>query len=196
MDRHHILSLSVIAAVGLTLLPGSAVSQQKFLKDQLVDTGTFVSQGQTLPNGSKIEAFDANPKGMNIFDANGRYYRIQLRSDLPKMASNSRPTPMPEEAKSIAAGSLASENVPAIRRLKVAGDGSTGRSFANAASTRRTFKDEPVPQPRVIMGVDVNCERVRTAVRTMPKIALDKLRRQATPAQLREGRACLRRATR
>jgi hypothetical protein len=31
MDRRHILSLSVITAPGLTLLPGSAVNQQRFL---------------------------------------------------------------------------------------------------------------------------------------------------------------------
>ena len=35
MNRRSILSLSVISAVGFALLPSSAVSQQKTLKEQI-----------------------------------------------------------------------------------------------------------------------------------------------------------------
>ncbi len=34
MNRRNVLSLSAIMALGLTLVPGSAISQQKPLKDQ------------------------------------------------------------------------------------------------------------------------------------------------------------------
>jgi hypothetical protein len=36
MNRRDIFGLSAIAALGLALLPGSAVSQQKSLKEQIV----------------------------------------------------------------------------------------------------------------------------------------------------------------
>jgi hypothetical protein len=42
MIRHHLISLSAVTALGLALLPSSAVSQQKPLKDQLVGTWTLV----------------------------------------------------------------------------------------------------------------------------------------------------------
>jgi len=38
MNRRGILSLSAITAMGLALLPGNAVGQQKTLKEQLVGT--------------------------------------------------------------------------------------------------------------------------------------------------------------
>jgi hypothetical protein len=107
MNQRHIITLSAIAALGLALLPGRAVSQQKSLKDQLVGTWTMVSLEQTTPNGSKLQPFGANPKGMLVFDANGRLYFMWARADLPKIASNNRSTPTPEEAKAIAEGTLA-----------------------------------------------------------------------------------------
>jgi hypothetical protein len=106
MNHRHIITLSAITASGLALLPGSAASQQKSLKDQLVGTWAIVSQDQTLPNGNKLQPLGANPKGVNFYDANGRFYIMYARSDLPKIASNNRLTPTPEEAKAIALGSI------------------------------------------------------------------------------------------
>lgn len=104
--QRHISALSTIGALGLALLPGTAVSQQRSLKDQLVGTWAIVSQEQTLPNGSKVRPLGANPKGVNIYNANGSFYILYVRSDLPKIASNNRLTPTPEEAKAIALGSI------------------------------------------------------------------------------------------
>src|ERR1700676_3652310 len=44
MNRRNILSLSAIAALGLSALPGNAVAQTKSLKDQLVGMWTLVSE--------------------------------------------------------------------------------------------------------------------------------------------------------
>jgi hypothetical protein len=107
MNRRHILSLSMITAFGLALLPGNALAQQKSLKEQLVGTWTVVSWEQTLPDGSKLQRFGANPKGINVFDANGRVFVMFARPDLPRLASNNLSTPTPEEAKAIVAGSIA-----------------------------------------------------------------------------------------
>lgn len=107
MNYRHGITLSAIMALGVALSTGSAISQQKSLKDQLVGTWTITAQDQTLSNGTKIQAFGANPKGILVFDANGRFYQITARQDLPKLSSNSRLNPTPEEAKAIAIGTFA-----------------------------------------------------------------------------------------
>jgi hypothetical protein len=107
MDRRNILGLSVITAVGLTLLPGSALAQQKSLKEQLVGTWTVVSWDQATKDGSKFERFGANPKGVNVFDANGRFFVMFARPDLPKIAARDPMKTTPEENKAIMEGSIA-----------------------------------------------------------------------------------------
>ena len=79
MNRRHIFSLSVIPALAL-MLPGVATAQQKTLKEQLAGTWTAVSWEQVGKDGSKFERFGANPKGVNVFDANGRFVVIYARS--------------------------------------------------------------------------------------------------------------------
>ena len=106
MNRRNVISLSTVAALGLALLPGSAVSQQKTLKDQLVGTWTVVSWEQTNKDGSKLQRFGASPKGVNVFEANGHFVVMFARPDLPKIASSNPMTPTPEEAKAIAQGTI------------------------------------------------------------------------------------------
>jgi hypothetical protein len=60
MNPHNSFSLSTIAALGLAMLPGSAIAQTKSLKDQLVGTWTFVSSVNTRADGSKFDARGAN----------------------------------------------------------------------------------------------------------------------------------------
>ena len=64
MNRRNTLSLCATIALGLALLPGSAVSQQKPLKEQLVGTWTIVSNDNVAPDGTKRQIFGANPKGI------------------------------------------------------------------------------------------------------------------------------------
>jgi lipocalin-like protein len=105
MNRRIILGLAALAAV--TLLPGSAVGQQKSLKEQLVGTWTLASWEQQRPDGSKFQRFGANPKGVNIFDANGRFAMIFLHPDLPKLASSDPSTLTAEEQKASVGRSIA-----------------------------------------------------------------------------------------
>jgi len=107
MDRRHILSLSVITALGLALLPGSALAQQKSLKEQLTGVWTLVSIDNILPDGTKQQLWGANPKGILILDASGRYAQTQMRADIPKFKSNNRFEATPEENKAAMQGSLA-----------------------------------------------------------------------------------------
>jgi hypothetical protein len=90
MMNRRTLTTIAMTALGLALLPGSVLAQQKSLKDQLVGTWTLVSQETTASNGTKTQL--SNPKGILFFDAGGRCSEIGERSDRPKFKSASQPT--------------------------------------------------------------------------------------------------------
>jgi hypothetical protein len=72
----------------------------------LVGTWTLVSI--TLEqDGKKTDMYGANPQGQLIFDPNGRFTSIFLRSDVPKFASGNRETGTPEENKAAMQGGIA-----------------------------------------------------------------------------------------
>jgi hypothetical protein len=77
-----ILSLSAFVALALPIVADSASAQQRTLKEQLIGTWTLVST-------DNVQAFGPNPKGMLVFDGNGRYSLIFMRSNLPKFAGSS-----------------------------------------------------------------------------------------------------------
>ena len=91
MNRRSILSISAKTVLGLAVLPGSAVAQQKTLKEQLGGTWTLVSYDATH-NGTKEQPFGANPKGILIFEAGGRYAIFFERPDRPKYKNPIQPT--------------------------------------------------------------------------------------------------------
>jgi hypothetical protein len=64
MNRRSILSVSAITVLGLAVMPGSAVSQQKSLKEQIVGTWTFVSVIETKPDGSKFDGVRGLERGL------------------------------------------------------------------------------------------------------------------------------------
>jgi hypothetical protein len=107
MKLRTILVLSTTASFALALLSSNVMAQTKSLKDQLVGAWTVTSQEQVRKDGSKVERFGANPKGIAIFEANGLFVTILARPDLPKLASNDPMNPSPAEAKALAVGSLA-----------------------------------------------------------------------------------------
>jgi hypothetical protein len=107
MNRFMAISVSALSLVTLALLPGSAVSQQKSLKEQLVGTWIQVSIDGTLPDGAKRQLFGPSPKGIVIFTSDGYISLMQSRADLTKLASSNRATATPEEAKAVVVGSIA-----------------------------------------------------------------------------------------
>lgn len=104
MNRRHILSLSVITALGLALLPGSALAQQKSLKEQLVGTWTLVSVVNIRPDGTKFDPFSGKATGMLMSDSTGHFSWQIIRSDIPKLASNNRLEGTADEFKAVAQG--------------------------------------------------------------------------------------------
>jgi hypothetical protein len=107
MNRRHILSFSMVTALGLTLLPGIALAQQKPLKEQLAGTWTLVSNDNTAPDGTKRQLFGLNPKGVLILAANGQFAQIMVRADRPNFKVNNRLEGTPEESKAAVQGTTA-----------------------------------------------------------------------------------------
>ena len=107
MNKRAPFGLLIAMALGLTLVPGGAMAQQKSLKDQIVGTWTLVSWVQTLKDGSKNYRFGNNPKGVNTFSADGHFTLIIMRAELPKISAGNPEKPTPAEAEAITVGSIA-----------------------------------------------------------------------------------------
>jgi hypothetical protein len=98
----------VVVIFGVAVLAADARAQQKpsELRQQMV--GTWSLSGQWVEqDGKKIQRFGANPKGIAMYDGNGRFATILLRTDLPKFASNNAMTGTADENKAIVQGSNA-----------------------------------------------------------------------------------------
>jgi hypothetical protein len=107
MNRRSVLIKSVPMALVCALLPSSAIAQQKSIKDQLVGSWIFVSAQDVKPDGSTVDPWGPNAKGAAMYDANGRFTFMLMRSDLPKFASNNRAQATAEEGKAVAQGMIA-----------------------------------------------------------------------------------------
>jgi hypothetical protein len=77
-------------------------------KQQLVGTWTLVSTENIKADGSKIDVFGPNPKGILIFDSAGRYSLTIVRSDLPKFAAGTSDHGTAQENQAVLAGMIAS----------------------------------------------------------------------------------------
>jgi hypothetical protein len=97
MNRRNSIRLCAITVLWLALLQGTAVAQQKTLKEQLTGTWTVVSVDNTAPDGKKSQIFGPNPKGILVFDASGQYVQIIVRPETPKFKVDNRLKGTPEE---------------------------------------------------------------------------------------------------
>src|SRR3984957_21335498 len=112
MNRRPALAMTTTAllcsAVGLSASDSLAQQKplQKSLKEQLVGTWTLVSSDQVRPDGSKLKQFGANPKGINVFDANGRFFLMVASADNSRMAARD-----PDETNHEEVGGLIAESI-------------------------------------------------------------------------------------
>ena len=104
MNRRNVLNASAITLLGLALPSGYALGQSA--KD-LVGTWAWVSVELARADGTKTQPFSANPKGMVIFDSNGRFVYLLTAPGRPKFAANNREQGTPEENKASTLGTLA-----------------------------------------------------------------------------------------
>ena len=110
MNRRTMFTLTTLAFqwAGLGLPAGNAIGQQAetTIKNQLVGTWMLVSASVERQDGSKTDTFGPNPKGILMFDGDGRFSLQEWRADLPKFASNNRLESTAEENKAIVQGSI------------------------------------------------------------------------------------------
>jgi len=69
------------------------------MKEQLIGAWTLVSIDNIMPDGSKRQFYGTNPKGVQIFDASGRWAQMQVRAGRAKFKSLDRLEATAEEAK-------------------------------------------------------------------------------------------------
>lgn len=106
MNLRVIVAACVIAAFGSPIMTFDAHGQKQSLKEQLVGTWTLLSWKQKKSDGTKVERYGTNPKGIAFFDAGGRYIITVMRSDRAKYASNALWQGTPEENKETADGTI------------------------------------------------------------------------------------------
>lgn len=108
MNQRHVIGLSAITVLGLAASLGSAVAQQKSLKEQLVGSWTLVSCPTRLANGAQAPQC-VDPSGILILDASGRYAQVLAARGRPKVSDNAgdRTKTSAEEYKGIAQGVVA-----------------------------------------------------------------------------------------
>jgi hypothetical protein len=106
VNRLHILSLSVITALGLGLISIPAQTQAQSAND-LVGTWQLVSTVNTAKDGTKSDAFGPSPKGMFIFTADGHFAQVLTRASLPKFTADNRAQGTADENKAVVQGSIA-----------------------------------------------------------------------------------------
>lgn len=90
---HPARFLAVVSSLVALAMLGTSASwaQQKPLKGQLVGAWTLVSAEVTPKGGTKGPGFaGANPKGILILDASGRYANVFGRPDRPKFKTTIR----------------------------------------------------------------------------------------------------------
>jgi hypothetical protein len=130
MNRRDVLSVAAITPLGLALLPGSAVSQQESLKEQLVGTWIYVSSTSTRADGSKTDR--PNLKGIVIYTSDDHFVFVSVRADLPKLANPDRARATAEEAQAVLVGSIAYYGTYSINEVdKVITPKVEGSTFAN-----------------------------------------------------------------
>lgn len=95
-----------IAALGSFIMTFDALGQKQTLKEQIVGTWTLLSWEQKKGDGTKVERYGANPKGIAFFDAGGRYIITVMRSDRARYASNALWQGTPDENRETADGTI------------------------------------------------------------------------------------------
>jgi hypothetical protein len=105
MGRSTVFRSSALALV-LAFLPSGTRAQEKALREQLVGAWALISCGRTTPNGAQ-QPYCANPNGILILDASGRYAHMIASRDRPKLSTVNRSNLPPEQVVAAATGFVA-----------------------------------------------------------------------------------------
>ena len=102
MRRLTPVALAVFTCFGIAV-PNAAAQTAK----DLIGTWALKSDDTTTGDGRAVQPFGPHPRGIAIFDGNGRFAIVVSRPDLPKFASNNRMRGTAEENEAIVHGSFA-----------------------------------------------------------------------------------------
>jgi hypothetical protein len=94
-------SLALLLGIGLSAHDARAQTAK-----DLVGTWAWVSLYVTDADGVKRQPFGATPKGLAIFDSNGRFVYLLASPGRAKFVSNNRDQGTPDENKATVQGSL------------------------------------------------------------------------------------------
>ena len=84
---HRLIVGGLVLAVALAS-NGIAQQQTKSVKEQLVGTWLLTSWEQDMPNNQKLHRFGDNPKGYNVFEANGRFFVMFASPEIVRAAQS------------------------------------------------------------------------------------------------------------
>jgi len=101
-----VVRLALLPLTGMFVVGTASAQATKDAAKDIVGMWSLVS-ATVDRDGNKSEPLGASPKGLLVFDRNGRFSLIAARADLPKFASNNRTTGSPEENKAVVRGSVA-----------------------------------------------------------------------------------------
>lgn len=100
--RNRILGLFILSFFCLALDPASRAQSSK----DIVGSWGFVVNETTNPDGTKINTYGVNPKGIIMFDSGGHFSLFIANPERPKFASGSRLKGTPDEYKAAVQGSI------------------------------------------------------------------------------------------
>jgi len=129
------LMASVLAGA---LLLGASHAAAQSLKDQIVGTWKLVSI-YNEKDGVRRDIFGPTPMGILIYDRNGNYASIIVRSGLPKFASKNREQGTADENRAVVQGSIAmfgTYTVGADGQVSLKREGSTYPNRTGTTETR------------------------------------------------------------
>lgn len=100
--------IAVYFAIGMSAigLLGAETAYAGTAGKEVVGTWTLVS-ATIMKDGKKKDLFGPSPQGRVVFDEQGIYTLVMMRSDIPKFANNSRKKGSPEENAAVVHGSIA-----------------------------------------------------------------------------------------
>ena len=138
-DCHNITVLVVGLSASVSL------AQQKSLKEQLLGTWTLVSSDQVRRDGSKLSQFGVNPKGINVFDATGRFFVMVASADNSKIAARERTETNSEEVRGLIVNLIAYYGTYTVNEVNVINLHLDASTFPNQIGTDQ---NEPSPLSR------------------------------------------------
>ena len=106
MNRRDFTFMLPIIALGMSLLVGRALGQQKPLTEQLLGTWTLVFHESVRADGTRTPVYGINPKGIAFFDASGHFIITVMRADRAKYAIDFPTQGTADENKATAQGTM------------------------------------------------------------------------------------------